>query len=315
MIEVTELFKSYGRRKVLKGLDFVVKPGGVTAFLGANGAGKTTTLDILCGCLGKDQGKVLIGGQDIDQNPQEALGMLGYLPEHPPLYGELSVYESLSYGGGLRRLSSSHLKKKIPQLLDLMSLSSEKYRLVKTLSKGMKQRLGFALAMIHDPSVLILDEPMDGLDPEQIIDFCLIIKKLAESRSILLSSHNLAQVEGFCDHVVILKEGKVSASGQLEDLVQRLSATRTYQLRLESNIELLLKTLKSKEYQEKGEAPLSVKSYDAKHGLIDIELPEKGFEQNLDLLIETVVAHKCGLRLLTSQQKTLEDVYFDMTKR
>lgn len=315
MIEVNQLVKSYGNRRVLDGLEFQVRKGAVTAFLGANGAGKTTTLDILCGCLGKDAGRVLIEGQDLDTHLFEITSRIGYLPENPPVYGELRVHEALAFAGNIRRLTAAQLKTKIPQLLGLLSLEMVKQRLVKNLSKGMKQRLGFAQALIHEPSVLILDEPTDGLDPEQILEFRRIIKDLACDRTILLSSHNLAQVEGICDHVIILKEGRVNASDKLETLIEQISSTRTYHLQLQSNLDGLIEHISGSKFLQDLPGFLRVKKCDKNQGTLELEFPARGYEPILDRVIESILTRNCGLRLLKLEKSSLEDIYFDVTKR
>lgn len=314
LIVVSELSKAYGNRQVLSGLSFRVEANSVTAFLGANGAGKTTTLDILSACLGKDSGSVMIGGIDLDDDPYSLTRKIGYLPEHPLLYGELNVEEALTFIGGIRKLPSKQLKNRISYVLSLVSLETEKRRLIKTLSKGMKQRLGFAQALLHEPPVLILDEPMDGLDPAQIVEFKQIIGQLAHDRTILVSSHNLALVEGFCNHVIILKEGRVSADGKLHDLLAEVSSSRTYQLKFERNLDLLLKEINSKKFLESRPGIFRVQSSQVSSGSLEVELPANGFELSLDRLIETAVKLDCGLRQLKWEQSTLEDVYFDVTK-
>ncbi|MFK7822928.1 MAG: ABC transporter ATP-binding protein [Oligoflexales bacterium] len=315
MIEVKELFKSFGNNQVLDGLSFEVARGEVTAFLGANGSGKTTTLDIICGCLGKDSGKVILNGKNLDTDFYEISKNIGYLPEQPPLYGELRVHEALVFVGGIRKLHHSQLAPRISQILGLLSLESVKHRLTKNLSKGMRQRLGFAQALMHDPAILVLDEPTDGLDPEQIIEFKSIVTELAQNRTILISSHNLTQVEGFCDHVIILKDGRLSLSGKLQLLVEKLSSTRVYHLQLEQNLEALVERINTKEFLGDNSGFLRIKSTDPKRGLLELELPGKGYEFILDRLIEFVLAHNCGLRQLKWEKSSLEDIYFDVAKR
>ena len=315
MIDVRKLSKSYGNRRVLDGLTFKIEKGSVTAFLGANGAGKTTTLDIICGCLGKDSGKVILDGKDIDNDLGDVPKNIGYLPEQPPLYGELRVNEALAFVGGIRKIPRTQLTLRISEILELLSLGTVKNRLIKNLSKGMRQRVGFAQALLHDPAILILDEPTDGLDPEQIVEFKRTIKGLAEGRTILLSSHNLAQVEDFCDHVVILKEGKVSASGKLQDLVEKLSSTRVYKLQLARNLDTLIAHITSRDFKLEQSDTLRIKSSNIKTGLLELEMPGKGYETILDRILEAALANSCGLRLLKWEKRSLEDIYFDITKR
>ena len=218
MIEVAELVKRYGDFPAVKGISFKVEKGKIWGLLGPNAAGKTTTMRILTGYLPATDGKAVVAGFDVFEQATEVKKATGYLPEVVPLYPEMTVSSYLGFVADIKGVPSSKKKEAVGRALHAGGLESVRHRLIKNISRGYKQRVGIAQALIHDPQVLILDEPTIGLDPAQIIEIRELIKSLRGERTILLSTHILAEVTQTCDGVVIIKEGKLMASGSLEEL-------------------------------------------------------------------------------------------------
>lgn len=222
MIEVEHLTKKYGALVAVKDLSFKVEKGKIWGLLGPNAAGKTTTMRILTGYLPATDGTANVAGFDVFEQPNEAKKIIGYLPENLPLYLEMTVHSFLSFAAEIKQIPSTKRKKAVEKSIDITGLKAVKNRLIKNISRGFKQRVGIAQALIHDPQVLILDEPTIGLDPAQIIEIRQLIKSLKGKRTIMLSTHILAEVTQTCDGVVIINEGQLMASGSLEDLTTSL---------------------------------------------------------------------------------------------
>ena len=218
MIEVGHLTKKYGDLVAVSDLSFKVEKGKIWGLLGPNAAGKTTTMRILTGYLPATEGKASVGGFDVFEQSNEAKKIIGYLPEVVPLYPEMTVSEYLSFVAAIKQLPASKRRQALDKALKVSGLETVKHRLIENISRGYKQRVGIAQALIHDPEVLILDEPTIGLDPAQIIEIRELIKSLKGEHTIMLSTHILAEVTQTCDGVVIINEGKLKASGSLEEL-------------------------------------------------------------------------------------------------
>jgi len=218
MIEVELLTKKYGDLLAIKDLSFKVEKGKIWGLLGPNAAGKTTTMRILTGYLPATDGKATVAGYDVFEQPNDVKKITGYLPETLPIYHEMTVNSFLNFVSEIKQIPSSQRKEAVEKAIDLSGLISVRKRLIKNISRGFKQRVGIAQALIHDPQILILDEPTIGLDPAQIIETRQLIKSLKGERTILLSTHILAEVTQTCDGVVIINEGNLMASGSLEDL-------------------------------------------------------------------------------------------------
>lgn len=222
MIQVEHLVKRYGGRTAVDDLTFTLEPGGIYGFLGPNGAGKSTTMNVMTGYIAADGGRVVIDGHDILRNPIAAKSCIGYLPEVPPLYTDMTVREFLMFAAQLKLVPKRERKEQVESLLEKLFLTEVSGRLIRNLSKGYKQRVGLAQALVGDPKVLILDEPMVGLDPKQIIEMRELIRELAGEHTVILSSHILSEVSAVCDHILILSGGKLMASGSPEELQQMM---------------------------------------------------------------------------------------------
>lgn len=218
LIEAKQISRYYGPQKAVENLSFTLKPGEILGFLGPNGAGKSTTMKMLTGNLAASSGEIFIDNQNIEEHPLAAKKALGYLPETPPIYHDLTVIEQLRFAAELHKLNKADKKTRIEYVINACQLESVKNRLVGQLSKGFKQRVGLAQALIHDPKVLVLDEPTSGLDPTQIVTIRQLIKELAKERGILLSTHILQEVQSLCDHVMIINQGHCVYEGSVNQL-------------------------------------------------------------------------------------------------
>jgi ABC-2 type transport system ATP-binding protein len=215
-IMIEGLSKSYGSEKAVDNISFEVRTGEIVGFLGPNGAGKTTTMKMITQYLNPDSGKIIIGGKSASQNNMR--GSIGYLPEHNPLYDEMPIIDYLEFCGQLQGIPKGQLDQRVREMVVMCGLNDEKHKKIGELSKGYKQRVGLAQAMIHDPAILILDEPTTGLDPNQRVEIRELIRKLGVHKSVILSTHILPEVEATCDRILIINKGKIVANGTAESL-------------------------------------------------------------------------------------------------
>ncbi len=222
MIQVENLVKRYGGHTAVDKLTFTVEQGKIYGFLGPNGAGKTTTMNVMTGYIAADGGTVVIDGHDILKEPLKAKACMGYLPEVPPLYPDMTVREFLLFATELKKVPKAERNEQVNGLMEKLGLTEIKNRLIKHLSKGYKQRVGLAQALVGNPKVLILDEPMVGLDPKQIVMMRDLIKGLAGEHTVILSSHILSEISAVCDHILIISKGKLAASGSPDELQKKM---------------------------------------------------------------------------------------------
>lgn len=244
MIEVVNLSKHFGDKKAVDNISFKANDGEVLGFLGPNGAGKSTTMNILTGYISCTDGKALIDGIDILENPIKAKQKIGYLPELPPLYMDMTVKEYLGFIYDLKKCKLpkiSHLK----DICSLVKIDHVYNRIIKNLSKGYRQRVGLAQALVGNPKVLILDEPTVGLDPKQIIEIRTLIRKLGKNHTVILSSHILSEVQAVCDKIVVINEGKIVANDTEENLSRKLSNEHKLSCKIEGDKDRVLKTIKT----------------------------------------------------------------------
>ena len=225
MIQVKELVKRYGGHVAVDDLTFTVEQGKIYGFLGPNGAGKTTTMNVMTGYIAADGGSVVIDGHDILKEPLKAKACMGYLPEVPPLYPDMTVREFLLFAAELKKVPKTERKERVNELMERLDLVEMKNRLIKNLSKGYRQRVGLDQALGGNPKVLILDEPMVGLDPKQIIEMRDLIRGLAGEHTVILSSHILSEISAVCDHIMIISRGKLAASGSPDELQKMMQGT------------------------------------------------------------------------------------------
>ena len=240
MIEVEHLTKKYGDLVAVKDLNFKVEEGKIWGLLGPNAAGKTTTMRILTGYLPATEGKANVGGFDISDKPNEAKKIIGYLPEVVPLYPEMTVEEYLRFVAEIKQIPASKRNENLEKALHTAGLESVRKRLIRNISRGYKQRVGIAQALIHEPRILILDEPTIGLDPAQIIEIRQLIRSLKGERTILLSTHILPEVTQTCDGVIIINEGRLMVSGHLDEISASLEKTEGVFIKLRKGGEELI---------------------------------------------------------------------------
>jgi ABC-2 type transport system ATP-binding protein len=222
MINIENLTKIFGQHEAVKSVSFSVERGETLGLLGPNGAGKTTTMRMITGYLPPTEGRVMINDMDMFDHPQEVKKQIGYLPEHPPLYLDMTVTEYLRFTAQIRRVNASDIKDNINRVAELCGISDKLGRLTGNLSKGYRQRVGLAQALVHEPEILVLDEPTSGLDPKQIIEIRELIKELGKERTVILSSHILQEVTSICRKVAIINEGRLVACDTIDNLSQNL---------------------------------------------------------------------------------------------
>jgi len=239
MIEVEQLTKVYGTFSAIENVSFRVEPGEIMGFLGPNGAGKTTSMRILTGFLPATSGSARVAGYDVHENSMAVRERIGYLPETPPLYPEMTVENYLGFVAELKRVPAGDRGKQVDRAMERCNLLEKRHTLIRKLSKGFKQRVGIAQAVVHDPPVIILDEPTVGLDPKQIIEVRSLIKSLAGDHTIVLSTHILPEVSMTCDRVVIINRGKVVATGTPTELSQQAVGSAQLTLELEGSPETI----------------------------------------------------------------------------
>jgi len=253
VIEFCNVYKNYGDKKALKGISFKAQPGDILGFLGPNGAGKSTALNILTGYLSATSGEAFVDGVDIFEQPLEAKRRIGFLPEQPPLYPEMTVSEYLSFVYDLKRCEKPR-KTHLREISEVVRIGDVQKRLIKNLSKGYRQRVGFAQALIGNPKVLVFDEPTVGLDPKQIIEIRNLITLLGKEHTIILSSHVLPEVQQICSRVVVINEGLIVADESIESLAQAVEGPRRLIVKIcgpEDDVLKALKTMPAVEFAEK----------------------------------------------------------------
>ncbi len=239
-IIVQDLVKQYGEQLAVDHISFEAKHGQITGFLGPNGAGKSTTMKIAAGYLAATAGEIEINGEKVSENPFCAKRNVGYLPEHNPLYLDMYVREFLMFVGAAYKIKSSDLKGRIKGLVDQVGLAREQHKKIKALSKGYRQRVGLAQALLPDPPVLILDEPTTGLDPNQLVEIRKLIKEVATDKTVILSTHIMQEVEAICDHVVIINNGQIVADDSLQHLSGRATQANQWVVTFEQDVDITI---------------------------------------------------------------------------
>ncbi len=232
-IVVENLTKLYGAQRAVDDISFTVKTGEILGFLGPNGAGKTTTMKAITTFLNPNEGNIHVGNFSVIDNPEEVKEQIGYLPENNPLYSEMMIIDYLKFVADLHGIEKSKVKGRILEMINLCGLEVEKHKKISELSKGYKQRVGLAQALIHNPEVLILDEPTSGLDPNQIVEIRELIKKIGREKTVILSSHILAEVEATCDRILIINKGKIVADGTSKELRKQSEGREITKVRIE----------------------------------------------------------------------------------
>jgi ABC-2 type transport system ATP-binding protein len=237
VIEIVDLYKYYGERRAVGPLSFSIEAGEIVGLLGLNGAGKTTTLRILACDLLPSSGAVRVDGLDVVESPHEVRGRIGYLPDTPPLYGEMTVRAFLHFAARLRGMSKADADKRVPEVLEATGLTEVDEQLITSLSHGYKQRVGIAQAIVHRPRLLVLDEPISGLDPVQIVEMRELLRGLRGEHTILLSSHILSEISETCDRILVIRDGQIAASGTEAELSAKLVKNQRFDVTLRGDEE------------------------------------------------------------------------------
>ena len=306
MIDVKNLWKNYGSFEAVKDVSFFIDKGEVVGFLGPNAAGKTTTMRILTCFMPATQGSVSVAGFDVFDNPISVKKRIGYLPEHPPLYQEMTVESYLSFVGKIKGLRGKNLIMKLDKVLERTSTAEVRNDLIAKLSKGFKQRVGLAQALIHDPEVLVLDEPTVGLDPKQIIEVRELIKELGEDHTIILSTHILPEVSATCGRVIIIHKGSIVAEDTPENLTSGLQGQERLEIEVDGPSKNVLETL------SKIKGVLNVTSNtDGTEKRYKIEL-ERDPEVR-KAIAASVVNNGWGLIEMKSSGLSLEEIFLQLT--
>ena len=308
MIEVKNLVKRYGDNTAVRGVSFTVEKGRIYGFLGPNGAGKSTTMNIITGCLAATEGEVTIGGYDIYEDPVEAKACIGYLPEQPPLYMDMTPYEYLEFVGRAKGLRGDKLYKAVDSAVAKTGLTAYADRLIKNLSKGYKQRVGIAQALIGNPPVIIFDEPTVGLDPKQIIEIRDLIRTLGKTKTVILSSHILAEISAVCDHIMILSGGRLVANDTPMALEQAMNASSKLIFRVKCDLEEATRILETVD---------SIEEYTVEYlptvGCTEFTLPYDGNTELQEGIFFAFADAKRPLLHIATERMTLEDIFLRLT--
>jgi ABC-2 type transport system ATP-binding protein len=307
MIKVTNLSKDYGTVKALESVSFEVQPGEIVGLLGPNGAGKTTIMKIITGFIKPTGGKVEVGEKDVQKYREEIQQEIGYLPESTPLYSDLSVYEHLEYAAESHGITGEDKEKSILNVLKTCGLEEREHHDISELSKGFKQRVGLAQALIHDPKILILDEPTTGLDPNQILEIRKLITELGKKKTIILSTHIMQEVEAVCNRVIMIKEGKIVADNSVKNLKHEQLTGFTTKATIkgpEDKVKIALEAIPGilgvqvKAKPEKDVVTYLISSEDDIRSLINKEIIKADFD-----ILE-----------ISSSEESMEDIFHKLTK-
>jgi ABC-2 type transport system ATP-binding protein len=308
-IVVENLTKNYGLQKAVDNISFRVNTGEILGFLGPNGAGKTTTMKAITTYLFPTSGDVKVGSYSILDNPDEVTKCIGYLPESNPLYHDMPIIDYLKYVAALQGIEKSRIKERILEMVDICGLEVEKHKKIGELSKGYRQRVGLAQALIHDPSVLILDEPTTGLDPNQIVEIRELIKKIGKEKTVILSSHILAEVEATCDRILIINKGKIVADGTPQELRKRAKGQELVQI----TVDVEDSAVTPEEIMEKLKKTETVEMVDFPGNGFNFEVQSKQGTSSVKAIFKMAVENKWVLTRLSTVETKLEDVFRELT--
>ena len=309
MIEVSNLVKKYGDHTAVDHLSFQIEKGKIYGFLGPNGAGKSTTMNMITGYIASTEGKVMIDGHDILEEPEAAKKCIGYLPEMPPLYFDMTVFEYMKFAADLKKIPRNQKDKQIKEVMDMVKITDMKDRLIKNLSKGYRQRVGLAQAILGYPEVIILDEPTVGLDPKQIIEIRDLIKGLKQKHTVILSSHILSEVRAVCDYVLIISHGKLVASDTPDNLERLAAGSNSLLMKVKGEKDTIRKALETIECVTGVEM-----SYDSDEKLWKTKL---SIQENVDIrekVFYAMAKANCPIYEMQVKRVSLEDVFLELTE-
>ena len=309
MIEVSNLVKKYGDHTAVDHLSFQIEKGKIYGFLGPNGAGKSTTMNMITGYIASTEGKVMIDGHDILEEPEAAKKCIGYLPEMPPLYFDMTVLEYMKFAADLKKIPRNQKDKQIKEVMDMVKITDMKDRLIKNLSKGYRQRVGLAQAILGYPEVIILDEPTVGLDPKQIIEIRDLIKSLKQKHTVILSSHILSEVRAVCDYVLIISHGKLVASDTPDNLERLAVGSNSLLMKVKGEKDTIRKDLETIE----GVTGVEM-SYESDEELWKTKV---SIQENVDIrekVFYAMAKANCPIYEMQVKRVSLEDVFLELTE-
>ena len=306
MIEVSHLTKKYGTNRAVDDLSFTIEKGVVYGLLGPNGAGKSTTMNIITGCLGATAGDVRVGGHSVVDEPMEAKRLIGYLPEQPPLYQDMTPKEYLRFVEQAKGIPHKEWNSQLHRVMEKTRIVDVQDRLIRNLSKGYKQRVGIAQALLGNPEVIILDEPTVGLDPAQIIEIRELIRELGREHTLVLSSHILSEVQAVCDHIMIISKGHLVASDTPDNLTSLFAGTTTIKLEVMGDADAVRCVLSGVEGVE-------MAALIAEDGMTRCELTQTGENDARPAIFNAFVDAKLPILEMTRVRASLEDVFLELT--
>ncbi len=310
MIEVKSIVKKYGDHTAVNDLSFSIEPGKIYGFLGPNGAGKSTTMNIITGTLAATSGTVLVNGHDIYEDPIEAKKSIGYLPEIPPLYSDMTPLEYLTFVAEAKGVDYDRISRRVKEVMELTQIIDVKNRLIRNLSKGYKQRVGIAMAMLGDPDVIILDEPTVGLDPIQIIEIRRLIKKLGQTKTVILSSHILAEIAEVCDHVMIISHGNLVANDTIENLEAAVNRSDTLHISVRGSASEAIKVISGCH----GVLEASADTLPTEEGVCKLTVTVEKDSDPRDEIFYKLADEKLPIVALELEKVTLESIFVALTQ-
>jgi ABC-2 type transport system ATP-binding protein len=308
MIEVSGLYKTYGINVAVRGVSFTAEKGEIVGLVGRNGAGKSTTMNIIAGYISSDEGSVSINGHDILKEPVEAKRQLGYMPEFPPLYTEMTVYKYLEFVCKLMGVQKNEIAVHLKGILEKVGLNSVKDRLIGNLSKGYRQRVGIAKALCGDPENIILDEPTSGLDPKQIVEVRKVIQNLRRNHTVLISSHILKELADICTRLIIIDRGRVLADDTVENLLSRSGAGKVLELGVKETEDLTPRLADINGVTD-------VRKRKSVNGVATYTITQKPGMDKSENVSRAAVAAGATIVLLRPLEYSLEDVFLELTER
>lgn len=307
MIEVTGLTRYYGDFTALEDVSFRVGDSEIIGLLGLNGAGKSTTLKILAGLLAPSRGSVLVDGVDIEENPAALAGKIGYLPENPPLYDDMTVTDFVAYIGRLKGMAAADVQRRLPEVMRLCDLEGRESQLIGTLSHGYRKRVGIAQAIIHDPKLVILDEPISGLDPAQIVEMRKVLRGLGKGRAVMISSHILSEISQTCDRILVVHDGKLVAHGTEHELAERARPSTRVILTVTGDRDAFVAWLNT---QTGVHGVVPKDGAPAGQARVTAEIDDSIREA----LVGAILGSEFGLRLVEEPDDELEEIFLGLTK-
>lgn len=308
-IQIENLVKTYGDNIAVNGLNLNLEKGKVYGFLGPNGAGKSTTMNIITGYIGATGGTVKIDGYDIFKEPEKAKKRVGYLPEIPPLYQDMTVKEYLVFVTELKKIPAKEKMKNIKEVLEMTKTTQVENRLIKNLSKGYKQRVGIAQALIGMPEIIILDEPTVGLDPKQIIEIRQLIKELGKNHTVILSSHILSEISEVCEYIFIISRGQLAAEGTEKQLVEQMAGENNLELEIKGdkdNVKEMIESLEDVFEYEFAESETE--------NIVRLKIKSDRYVDLREKIFYICAENDLPIMEMSFKQKTLEDIFIELTK-